>query len=166
MLLYQVLAYTMHGIKRFKISAPTWNEKFEWIPWWIIFYIRYSRIFWIYIKKPAEKTIDPSIIIYINKTENKTTIKIDTWCYLGLLTIETVELLGSTEGRITKMWKYASFRYYWSSMVHCNIVNNSYQKYSKVLYPFFSNKSFVIAISKNFWLRIFIYWTMVCWSKL
>ena len=35
MLLYQILAYTIHTKKksyksnRFKISGPTWNEKFE-----------------------------------------------------------------------------------------------------------------------------------------
>ena len=29
MLLYQILAYIVHGINKFKISAPTWNEKFE-----------------------------------------------------------------------------------------------------------------------------------------
>ena len=29
---------------KFKMSAPIWNEEFE-LPGWIIFYIRYSRLF-------------------------------------------------------------------------------------------------------------------------
>ena len=51
MLLYQILAYTIHekykNIKKnnkFKISAPTQKEEFE-LPDGIVFYIRYSRLF-------------------------------------------------------------------------------------------------------------------------
>ena len=42
--------YTWKNIKstynnnKFKISAPTWNDKFE-LPRWILFYIRYSKLF-------------------------------------------------------------------------------------------------------------------------
>ena len=48
-------------------------------------------------------------------------------------------------------------------LVHCNIVSNSYQQNSKVLYTFIPNKSFgqlfhmKFYIFKNFLLRIFIY---------
>ena len=73
-----------------------------WITWWIIFYIRYSRLFWIYIKKYLEKTVNRSIRIYINKKENRITHKIKTGYYLKLLTPESMKLLGSSKGKITK----------------------------------------------------------------
>ena len=50
--------YTLEIIKssnnnnKFKISAPTWNDKFE-LPD-TIFCIRYSRLFWVYFKKYGE----------------------------------------------------------------------------------------------------------------
>ena len=63
-----------------------------WITWWIIFYIRYSRLFWIYIKKHREKNVDSSIRININKVENRTTFEIKT---------ETMKLLESTKKKMT-----------------------------------------------------------------
>ena len=68
----------------------------------IIFYIRYSRLFWINIKKHGEKTVNPSIKIYINKTENRITFKTKTGYYFELSTLETVKLLGGTNSKITK----------------------------------------------------------------
>ena len=65
-----------------------------WITRWIIFYTRFSRLFWIYIlKKHAEKTVNPSIRLYINKTENRIKFKIKTGYYIELLTPETMKLL-------------------------------------------------------------------------
>ena len=65
-----------------------------WITWWIVFCIRYARLFWINLEKNGEKT--PSIRIdinkiqvYVNKIENKITFKIKTGSYLELLTPET-----------------------------------------------------------------------------
>ena len=46
-----------------------------WITWWIIFCIRYSRLFWIYFKKHETVTDNPSIRIYINKIENRNSFK-------------------------------------------------------------------------------------------
>ena len=40
--------------KKFKTSAPTWNEEFE-LPDGIIFYTRYSRLFWVYLKTTCWK---------------------------------------------------------------------------------------------------------------
>ena len=69
MLLYQILACTMHGkiLKRslrsnkFKLSAPTWNEEFE------LLYESYSADIQDYfeniLKKHGEKTINSSINI-------------------------------------------------------------------------------------------------------
>ena len=39
----------------------------------------------IYLKKYGEKTVNPSIRIYINKIENRITFKIKAGYYLGLL---------------------------------------------------------------------------------
>ena len=59
-----------------KISAPAWNEVFEFP-----FCIRYSGIFWVYINIHGEKINDnnsPSIKIYLNKMENRITFKLKT----------------------------------------------------------------------------------------
>ena len=65
-------------------------------------YIRYSKLFWIYIKKAWEKTVNPSIRIYTNKIENKIAFKTKTGYYLEVLTPETMKLLGSTKSKIKK----------------------------------------------------------------
>ena len=70
-----------------------------WINWWIIFYIRYSRLFWIYTKKTWEKTVDSSMNTYIKKIENRITFKVKTGYYLEHLTTETMKLFGSTKVR-------------------------------------------------------------------
>ena len=113
-----------------------------WITWWIIFYIRYSRLFWIYIKKHAEKIFNPSIRIYINKIENRTTFKIKTGYYLELSTPETIKLLASTRSKIPKDKNDEDVPYLEITevvLIHCNVVNDSYQKNSRVLYRFLLN---------------------------
>ena len=73
----------------------------EWrilITWWILFCIRYSGLFWLYLKKYGI-TDNPSIRIYVNKIENKITFKIKTGYYLELLTPETMKLLESTKSK-------------------------------------------------------------------
>ena len=47
-------------------------------------------------------TDNPSIKIYVNKTENRITFKIKTGYYVELLTPEKMKLSGSSESRITK----------------------------------------------------------------
>ena len=54
------------------------------------------------LKKHGEKTVNLSIKIYINNTENRITCKIKTGYYLELLTLETMKLSGSTKTKITK----------------------------------------------------------------
>ena len=46
------------------------------------------------LKKHGENVENPSIIIYINKIENRITFKIKNGYYLELLTPETMKLLG------------------------------------------------------------------------
>ena len=78
-----MLSYTWKNIiksyknNKFKILAPTWNEEFE------LFEASYSKsdiqdYFEYILKQHGEKTINLSIRIYVNKTENRITFKIKT----------------------------------------------------------------------------------------
>ena len=53
-----------------------------------MFYIRNSRLFWIY----GEKIVNSFIRIYTNKIENRFMFKIKTGYYLELLSLETMEV--------------------------------------------------------------------------
>ena len=93
--------YTWKNIKnsyknnKFKISAPTWNEEFE-LPD-ESYSVSDIQDYFKYIFKEHETVSDnPSIMIYVNKIENRITFKIKTGYYLELLMPETMELLGST----------------------------------------------------------------------
>ena len=118
-----------------------------WIIWWIIFYIRYSRLSLIYIKKHGEKTGTLSIKIYVNKIENRITFKIKKVYiyYLKLLTTETMKLLGSTKSKITKDKNRENVPYLETTevvLIHWNAVNTSYLQNSRVLHTFVPNKFF------------------------
>ena len=96
-------------------------------------------------KENNEKIDNPLIRIYINKIENRIIIKIKTGDYLELLTPGTMKLLGSTENEITKDKNGENVQHLEITevvLVHCNIGNNDYQQYSRVLYTFVSNKPF------------------------
>ena len=54
------------------------------------------------LKKHGENIDNPSVKIYINKTENRITFRIKNGYGLELLTPETRKLLGNTENKITK----------------------------------------------------------------
>ena len=54
------------------------------------------------IKKYETANDNPSIMISVNKIENRITFKIKTGYYLELLTFETMKLLGRTKSKITK----------------------------------------------------------------
>ena len=129
---------------KFKISALTWNEKFE-LPDGSYSVSDIQDYLGYIFKKDGEKTDNPSIRIYINKIENRTTFKIKTGYYLELLTRETIKLLGSTKNIITKNENCKNVPYLEITevvLVHCNIVNNDYQQDSRVLYTLFPNKLF------------------------
>ena len=110
------------------------------------FYIKYSRLFWVYLKKEHGENLDkPSAKIYVNKIENRITFKIKNKYSLELLTPETMELLGSTENKITKDKKGEDLLHLEITevlLVHCNIVNNDCQQDSRVLHTFVPNKTF------------------------
>ena len=137
-------------------------EWWIWITRWILFCIRYSRLFWLYIKKHGKSVDQPSIQIYVNKTENRVIFKINNGYSLELLTPETIKLLGSTKHKLNKDKNGENLLHLEITevvLVHCNIVNNDYQQDSRVLYTFVPNKPFgsLLEISppNNIFLRTF-----------
>ena len=86
---------------KFKIFAPTWSDKFE-LPDRSYSISDIQDYFEYILKKHSENVDNPSIRIYVNKTENRITFKIKNEYYLELLTPETMNLLGSTESKRTK----------------------------------------------------------------
>ena len=93
----------------------------------------------------GKKTVNLSIRIYTNKIENRITFKIKRGYYLELLTPETVKLRASTKSKISKDKNNEIVPYLKITevvLIHCNVVNNSYQQNSRVLYTFVSNKLF------------------------
>ena len=99
-----------------------------------------SQILKIFIlKKHGENIDNPSVKIYINKTENRITFRIKNGYSLELLTPETRKLLGSTENEITKYKNCENVPHLEITevvLVNCNIVNNDYQQDSSILYAF------------------------------
>ena len=56
----------MHKNNKFKVSVPTWNEEFE-LPDGSYSISGIQDYFEYILKKHGEKTVNPSIRIYINK---------------------------------------------------------------------------------------------------
>ena len=142
--------YTWKNIKssynnnKFKISAPTWNEEFE-LPDGSYSISDIQDYFEYILKKHSESLDNPSVRIYINKTENRITFKIKSGYYLELLTPETMKLLGSTENKIYKDKNGENVPHLEVVelvLVHCNQVNDDYQQDSRILYTFVPNKTF------------------------
>ena len=144
------ICYTWKNIKssynnnKFKISAPTWSEKFE-LPDGSYSISDIQDYFEYILKKHSESVDNPSIRIYVNKIENRITFKIKSGYYLELLTPETMKLLGSTESKITKNKNGENVPHLEVVelvLVHCNLVNKDYQQDSRILYTFVPNKTF------------------------
>ena len=96
-----MLCHILVFIFRFKIAAPTWNETFQ-LPDGSYSISDIQDYFDYILKEHGEKTVNPSMRIYINKIEKRITFKIKTGYYLELLTPETMKLVGSTKNKITK----------------------------------------------------------------
>ena len=107
--------------------------------------INIQDLFEFTIKKHETLAENPPIQIYSNKTKNKIVFKIKTAYKVQLLSSETMKLLGSTKKDVDKgkdgedVTKLESVEVV---SVHCNLVSNSYQQASKVLFTFVSNKQF------------------------
>ena len=84
------------------MSAPTWNKQFELPDGSYSVSDIQDYLEYILKKKHETVTDNPSILLCINKMENRITFKIKTGYYLELLMLETVKLLGSTKSKITK----------------------------------------------------------------
>ena len=92
--------------------------------------------------------------IYPNKIKNRIVFKIKTGYKLQLLSPETMKLLGSSKKDVDKNEDGEDVPELESVEVvlgHCNLVNNSYQKASKVLFTFVPNKQYrrLITISSH-----------------
>ena len=143
-LLYMENIKSSYNNNKFKISAATWNDEFE-LPDRSYSISDIQDYFEYILKKHGEDIDKPSIQIYVNKIENGVTFKIKNGYSLELLTPETMKLLGSTENKITKNKNGENVPHLEITevvLVHCNIVNNDYQKDSRVLYTFVPNKPF------------------------
>ena len=151
--------YTWKNIKsaynnnKFKMSGPTWNDEFE-LPDGSYLISDIQDYFEFIIKKHETLAENPPIQIYPNKIKNRIVFKVKTGYKLELLSPETMKLLGSTKKDVDKdkdgedVPKLESVEVV---LVHCNLVNNSYQQASKVLFTFVPNKQFgqLITISPH-----------------
>ena len=123
---------------KFKISAPTWNEEFELLHR-SNSVLEIQDYFEYIIKKHETVTHNPSIMIYVNKIENRITFTIKAGHYLRHLTHEMMKFLGSTKNKITKNENGKNVLHLEITevvSVHCVIVNNDYKQDSRVLYTF------------------------------
>ena len=142
--------YTSKNIKstcknnKFKISAPTWSDEFQ-LPDGsysisdIQDYLEYV------LKKYSESVDNPPIEIFVSRNENRIRFKIKNEYYLELLTPETMKLLGSYKSKITGERNGDNIPHLEVVelvLIHCNIVDNSYQRNSRILYTFVPNKPF------------------------
>ena len=151
--------YTWKNVKsaynnnKLKISAPTWNETFD-LPDGscnvseIQDYIEYI------IKKHEKIGENAPILTYANTINNRIVFKIKSGYKLELLSKETMKLLGSTSNIIDadkNSENVPKLENVEVVLVHCNLVNNSYQQHSKVLFTFAPTKRYgqLISISPH-----------------
>ena len=98
------------------------------------------------IKKQETISDNPPVQIYVNKIKKRILFKIKTGYKLELLSEETMQLLGSSKRDIDQnkdgviVPKLETVEEV--VLVRCNLVNNSYQQASKVLFTFVQNKPF------------------------
>ena len=106
------------------------------------------------IKKHETITDSAPILIYANKVVNRIVFKIKTGYKLESLSEETMKLLGIRSNTIDKdknseiVPKIENVEVV---LVDCNLVNNSYQQHSRVLFTFVPNKQYgqLIGISPH-----------------
>ena len=85
---------------KYKISAPTWNDKLE-LPDGSYFALDIQEYFEYILEKQKENIDNPSIRIYLIEIEKRITCRTKTGYYHEILTPETMKSLGSTENKIT-----------------------------------------------------------------
>ena len=125
-----------YNINKFKISAPTWNDTFD-LPDGLYNIPAIQN----YIEYIIAETVP--ILIYANKISNRIVFKIKTGYKLELLSKETMKLLGSTKDTTDadkNSENVPRLENVDAVLVHCNLVNNSYQQASRVLFTYVPNK--------------------------
>ena len=136
--------YTWKNIKsaysynKFKIYAPTWNDGFE-LPDGYYSISDIQDYFEFIIKKLETLAENPPMQIYQNKVKNRIVFKVRTDYKLELLSPETMKLLGSAKRDVDKDKDVADVPKLESVeavLLHCNLLKNSYQQASKVLFTF------------------------------
>ena len=144
---------SIYNNNKFKISAPTWNDTFD-LPDGS-YNIPEIQDYFQYIFKKHETIAETApIIIYANNITNRIVFKIKTGYKLELLSKETMKLLGSTKVTIKSEKNSENIprlENFEVVLVHCNLVNNSYQQHSRVLFTFVPNKQYgqLISISPH-----------------
>ena len=142
--------YTWKNVKsiyknnKFKISAPTWNEMFD-LPDGSYNIPEIQDYFEYIIKKHETIGENAPILIYANNITNRIVFKIKTGYKLELLSKETMKLLGSTKDTTDadkNSENVPRLENVEVVLVHCNLVNNSYQQHSRVLFTFVPNKQY------------------------
>ena len=156
--------YTWKNVKstynnnKFKISAPTWNETFDlhdgsYNISQIQDYIEYI------IKKHETIGENAAILIYTNTINNRIVFKIKSGYKLELLSKETMKFLGSTKDIIDSdknSENVPRLENVEIVLVHCNLVNNSYQQASRELFTFVPTKQYGQLISISPHLLVFL----------
>ena len=138
---------------KFKISAPFWNDPFD-LPNGSYSISDIQDYFEFIIKKHETLAENLPVQIYPNIIKNRIVFKIKTGYKLELLSPEIMKLLGSTKKDVDKdkdgedVPRLESVEVV---SVHCNLVKNSYQQASEVLFTFVTNKQFgqLITISPH-----------------
>ena len=147
--------YTWKNVKsiyknnKFKISAPTWNETFDLSD--RSYNISEIQDYIEYIFKKHE-TIGENAptLIYANTINNRMVFKIKSGYKLKLLSKETMKLLESTSSIIDpnkNSENVPRLENVEVVLVHCNLVNNSYQQHSRALFTFVPTKRYGQLIS-------------------
>ena len=142
--------YTWKNVKstynnnKFKISAPTWNETFN-LPDGLYNISEIQDYIEYIIKKHETIGENAPILIYANTINNRIVFKIKSRYKLELLSKEAMKLLETTKD-ITDADKNSEnvprLENVEVVLVHCNLVNNSYQQASRVLFTFVPTKQY------------------------
>ena len=134
---------------KFKILAPTWSQKFD-LPDGSYNIPEIQDYFEYIIKKHETIAETAPILIDANNKTNRIVFKITTGYKLELLSEETMKLLGSTPNSIDankNSENVPRLENVEVALAHCNLVNNSYQQHSRVLFTFVPNKQYGQLIS-------------------
>ena len=137
-------AKSTYNNNKFKISAPVWNETFD-LPDGSYNISEMQDYIEYMIKKDETIGENAPILIYANTVNNRIVFKIKSGYKLELLSKETMKLLGSTSTNIDadkNCENIPRLENVEVVLVHYNLVNNSYQQHSRVLFTFVPTKRY------------------------